>query len=267
MTIMEIILLVIGIIVFIASFRIPIKKEEALTSGQLDMAENEIEKIIKLKTDEIGAKLSDRIDETADNAVEKAERSMERMTNEKIMAINEYADTVLSDIHKNHEEVVFMYDMLNDKQVHLKNTVREAEQTVKSVTKKTQEVKEENDQMPQAEPEAFKPFVLPEDNKKTTNHIIESRKTGEEATKGTEGKKTTRKKSDGSGTKTKKQNVAVPEVLTTDNTDHEGTERNKNEEILRLHNAGKSNMAIAKELDMGVGEVKLVIDLFKGMQK
>ena len=41
----------------------------------------------------------------------------------------------------------------------------------------------------------------------------------------------------------------------------------RNEEIIRLHKAGKSNVAIAKELDMGVGEVKLVIGLFEGGKK
>ena len=40
---------------------------------------------------------------------------------------------------------------------------------------------------------------------------------------------------------------------------------NSNEEILRLHKEGKSNVVIAKELGLGVGEVKLVIDLFEGM--
>ena len=39
--------------------------------------------------------------------------------------------------------------------------------------------------------------------------------------------------------------------------------KNSNERILALHKAGKSNMAIAKELGLGIGEVKLVIDLFK----
>ena len=38
---------------------------------------------------------------------------------------------------------------------------------------------------------------------------------------------------------------------------------NNNDRILSLHKEGKSNMAIAKELDLGVGEVKLVLDLFK----
>ncbi len=38
--------------------------------------------------------------------------------------------------------------------------------------------------------------------------------------------------------------------------------RNSNEKIRELHKAGKSNMAIAKELGLGIGEVKLVLDLF-----
>ena len=41
---------------------------------------------------------------------------------------------------------------------------------------------------------------------------------------------------------------------------------NSNERILELHKAGKSNMAIAKELGLGIGEVKLVIDLYKGLR-
>ena len=38
--------------------------------------------------------------------------------------------------------------------------------------------------------------------------------------------------------------------------------KNKNDQIRKMHEEGKSNMAIAKELGLGVGEVKLVIDLF-----
>lgn len=41
--------------------------------------------------------------------------------------------------------------------------------------------------------------------------------------------------------------------------------RNSNEKILELHRQGKSNVAIAKELGLGVGEVKLVIELFKNL--
>ena len=57
-------------------------------------------------------------------------------------------------------------------------------------------------------------------------------------------------------TKTKKRSKkkAAPEVK-----EHV----NKNEKILSLHKEGKSNVEIAKILDCGLGEVKLVLGLFK----
>ena len=39
--------------------------------------------------------------------------------------------------------------------------------------------------------------------------------------------------------------------------------RNNNERILELFQQGRSTVAIARELGLGVGEVKLVIDLFR----
>ena len=43
-----------------------------------------------------------------------------------------------------------------------------------------------------------------------------------------------------------------------------GTNRNK--EILSLYKKGNSVLEISKALDMGQGEVKLVIDLFQGVK-
>ena len=39
---------------------------------------------------------------------------------------------------------------------------------------------------------------------------------------------------------------------------------NQNVRILQLHRAGKSDVAIAKELNCGLGEVRLVLGLYKG---
>ena len=44
----------------------------------------------------------------------------------------------------------------------------------------------------------------------------------------------------------------------------EEVKENNNDRILSLHKQGVSNVDIAKELGLGVGEVKLVISLFKG---
>lgn len=43
----------------------------------------------------------------------------------------------------------------------------------------------------------------------------------------------------------------------------DGQGRNYNDRIMELYKSGKSNVAIARELNLGVGEVKLVIDLYK----
>ncbi|MFW5632516.1 MAG: DUF6115 domain-containing protein [Acetivibrio ethanolgignens] len=45
----------------------------------------------------------------------------------------------------------------------------------------------------------------------------------------------------------------------------ERVEGNQNEQILRLYEAGKSILEISRELGLGQGEVKLVIDLFQGV--
>ena len=72
-------------------------------------------------------------------------------------------------------------------------------------------------------------------------------------------KSTTRKK-----TSKVKENEAPDLNIGTISSKKDGG-RNSNERILQLHNEGKSNVAIAKELGLGIGEVKLVIDLFEGM--
>ena len=71
----------------------------------------------------VRAQVQDKVEETSEDVVEKAERSLERLTNEKIMAVNEYSDTVLQEIHKNHEEAMFLYDMLNNKHAYIIDSV------------------------------------------------------------------------------------------------------------------------------------------------
>ena len=44
--------------------------------------------------------------------------------------------------------------------------------------------------------------------------------------------------------------------------DNNGDVSDVKTKVLKMHKAGKSNVAIAKELGLGVGEVQLFIDLF-----
>ena len=88
----EIVLLCLGEIAYIVSFIIPAKREK-LSKESLKEAEKEIKEISERVTEDAKEQIQDMVKETSDYGVEKTERAMERVCNEKIMAINEYSDT------------------------------------------------------------------------------------------------------------------------------------------------------------------------------
>ena len=276
MNITELILLIFGGIVFTVSFFLPSggKKEK---DGISKADEEEIKEIIGREVEEAKTQISDIVDETITYSMEKTERSMERLTNEKIMAVNEYSDTVLEQINKNHKEAVFLYDMLNDKHENLKSTVSEAvktasevKKTVKDAEVTAREAKEQaveiKEQIPAPVPEKeFVPIQVPRVEVTDGSATAEIEKEPEKPKR-----KTTRKvKTEASASKEEavdpeKTEKASKVDLSMAAPGKTGG-RNSNERILELHKAGKSNMAIAKELGLGIGEVKLVIDLFEGI--
>lgn len=212
----EILLVLAGIAICVISFRIPSNREDGLEETK-ELAKEEIKQLVNQELGHVKEHVEGTVDETITYAVEKTERFMDRMANEKIMAINEYSDTVMEDIHKNHTEVLFLYDMLNDKHENIKSTAVEVDKAVKEVNREVNELKDTINSVPE-------PKVIGEDN-----------------------------------------NTEEPVVPDVDLSFANIGVDNSNEEILRLHKEGKSNVAIAKELGLGVGEVKLVIDLFEGM--
>lgn len=292
MGIMEIVLIVLGAIVFVGSFLLPAgKKTDSESDNQ--MSEEVIHEMVEKEMEGAKTQIGDIVDETIIYAMEKTERSLDRLTNEKMLAVNEYSDTVLEEINKNHKEVVFLYDMLSDKHENLKSTVSEAtkmagevKQTVKdaeilakevesSVTKditaqKEAETTAKGEETAKAEPSEpeFTPikaekvellYPVPEwdDMQNASAPVQETGKAEPTGTK--EALSGQIKEADG---KEAEPSPAASEVEVTLNADGK---RNNNDRILEMHNAGRSNMAIAKELGLGIGEVKLVIDLFEGL--
>lgn len=126
---MEIVLLAAGAGAFIISFLIPGKSDKGQGEQQID--EELIRSIIDKEMADAKDRVTEVVDETLEYAVEKTERASERISNEKIMAISEYSETVLSDMNKAHQEVMFLYDMLNDKHNNLKETVKHVDKTAK----------------------------------------------------------------------------------------------------------------------------------------
>lgn len=121
----EIILIVIGIAIFLLGYLMPARRKDLDEEVQL-ISEDEVRKMVAAEVEHVKDKIADIVDETVNYSIEKTERAMERITNEKIMAVNEYSDTVLEEINKNHKEVVFLYDMLNDKHDNLMSSINEA---------------------------------------------------------------------------------------------------------------------------------------------
>lgn len=132
MTTMEIALLVIGVIIFVLSFVLPDSKEK---KSEIEIAaeREEVHRLVEQEIDGMKLRVNEATNDTVEYAVDKAERSLERVSNEKIMAVNEYAGTIIEEINKNHKEVMFLYDMLRDKQTDLTNAVREADAKVKEI--------------------------------------------------------------------------------------------------------------------------------------
>ncbi len=318
-----IILLVLGIAVFVLSFLLPAKSEE---EKEIEFSEDLIRDMVGKEVEGAKSQLNDIVDETINYAMEKTERSIDRLTNEKMMAVNEYSDTVLTEINKNHKEVVFLYDMLNDKHENLKDTVSEIDKKASEAKQAVMDAKiaamETTEQIEVAREQAMEAIPAyggeikmsaierlkasqksrtdsDEDSAETvtldeTDNSFEPfsseklQKVEVVAEKPTRRKRTTKPKvreeavsfsEDSDNRVGGELDIIQSETDGNQNIRKEGPNlnlgtdgvgqtlggRNNKDKILELHEAGKSNVAIAKDLGLGIGEVNLVINLYEGM--
>lgn len=290
MSTLEIVLLVAGAVIFIISFLLPGGKPGEAGENK-ELVREDIKEMIAEEIGQMKDHVDDVVGESIDYAVEKTERSLERLSNEKIMAVNEYSDTVLEEINRNHKEVMFLYDMLNDKHQNIKETINEMSKAVKEAEESLKQKSKESDEI------IIKPYV-PEniaDNSKNKEGVFRTINgpkipkpplkqspemngpagigSGVGAIRGRNGE-------DGRNLQGKSadRQEEVPALSAVHNSPDNGTGmeisfiqdaavngHNFNDRILELHKQGKSKVSIAKELGLGVGEVKLVIDLYKGI--
>lgn len=233
MTGLQIAMIMIGIVCLIGSFFVSEKLSKADLEEMKKMSDEEIKDIIDSKMQEAASQIDERLQEKVDLATAQMERSGEKETNEKIMAISEYSDTVLSSMNKSHDEIVFLYDMLNEKQERvtelmkeltlMQSAVAQMEETLDDKLLKTGVSMEEDAEVLQQEnPDA-----------------IEPKQTLEEAFR----------------TQVSSNDAGLDE------------EPQQNEQILSLYREGMSEVDIAKQLGRGLGEIKLVLGLFGEEQK
>ena len=131
MIILELGLLAIGAILVIASFFLTEKLSQKDLNKMSELSEREIRTILEREMKKAEGEIQDTIDEAVDGSIMKVERSLDKETNEKIMAIHEYSDTVMQDMNKTHDEILFLYSMMNDRHDELNQKAGELNDLLK----------------------------------------------------------------------------------------------------------------------------------------
>ena len=303
MVAIEIILIIVGIICVIVSLVMNFDNKEDNTGSDIPSELSEEQK------NKIKQQIDKMIDEQISGVAEKTEASLDKISNTKILEMNEYAESVLGEINRNHNETVFLYDMLNEKAKEIKSTVKDVNNTKRQVEKIHAEVKNSEENAvcePDRTDDGKEPaYEQAEHSDKNTKDIAKERlaalvkKSNERARtedgtpkrnvqaekleNKTTAKTTTAKTATDKTATAKKTETKQPAKKTTKQTTKQSagkaqdTEKNtdaadiqldpgltNNEKILKLDSMGASVKDIAKQLNLGVGEVKLVIDLYKG---
>ena len=218
----------------IASFFITEKLSSSELKELSDLSTEEMQKILERSLNDAQVKVDNMVDQVIDHSIEKSmeivERALDKETNEKMRVLTEYSDTVLESINKTHNEVMFLYSMLNDKHSELTKYAGNLAQLAIHLEELEQNVE------------------------RTLSESDEIIQKAQEA----------RQIQQVSATLT--ESVAEEVVLESEEAEPETQEEeqvNHNQLILEKYKDGKSAIEIARELGLGVGEVRLVIGLFR----
>lgn len=232
-----IVVMVIGFALIFVSFAFAEKlAEEKEISARVVKIPKELTQEQKEKIDKL---IRDYMDNQVDGKLDDIENRLSEIVNQKTLALGDYAVSVNEEIDRNHKEVVFLYDMLSEKQKEIMTTVNMVDEYKKEIAVMVQEQAAQNlvrETMPAAEPETVAEEAEPE----MEEAPAEAPMTEDETADLEEG-----------------MEQADAELEDVDNKDM----------ILEMHKAGLSILEIAKHLGLGVGEVKLVVDLYQGEAK
>lgn len=213
---LEWIVIGIGIVFIIVSYII--SEKLCVDKNEVSSTEN-FEDVLSAQK----VKLEISIKETLDDV----EGKLCKLSNEKIMAVNEYGETILEQIHKNHSEVVFLYSMLNEKEAELKKLLAQAH--------------------------GFKNDIIEEKLEEKLEEKIEEKR------------------------EDKSEDIKNDEMIRVDCMEESEVEErnfltedekieymNRRKRIIDLHEQGYSVLQISQQLDMGQGEVQLIVNFYSG---
>lgn len=244
MTVMGIVLLIAGALLFIASFIVSDRGQDGMKNSRAMGLK--LDRMIDERVEQVKGRLSDVAAAAREEEEIRAKRELERLTNEKIMAIEDYSKVVMDEIEKNHQEVMFLYDMLDNKSSDIKNTIRKAD----AVRKETESVFREGEA---------------EDSREPIRELLYS----EEEPKNQSGMDRLRSAINSLGGGRIDDTEAPYDTALNPSADHneeesssDNSEKSRNDRVLEMKRSGMDNVDIAKTLNIGVGEVNLITDLF-----
>lgn len=239
MTGVEWMLLLIGAVFMIGSFFVTEKLSPSELNHIAELSEDELKKIIERGMNNAKGRIDDQIEEQLDASMEKVDRALEKETNDKIMAISDYSDTVLESMNKTHNEIMFLYSMLNDKHTELTGMVSDLQRLAADVRSLEEGFKVQTmAEMPAvSQPQEADVRIMPAASPAVNAGSVIAEET-------------------------------APAVSKTESVQEEPQKQSERasvqQQILSLHNEGLTDVQIARKLGMGIGEVRLVIGLYRG---
>lgn len=287
MTVSVVVMIIIGLILSIASFFISekmTKKEDSFNVDLLTVDENYEFSERELRI--IRRKIEDVIANQAKDILYETNESLSNMANEKTLALGDYAVAVCEEIEKNHKEVMFLYSMLDDKQKEIMNTVKtvdEVNREVKDTISKARHITVSVEDLRAGDVEKENPSEKKLSAIDQLTALSKKKKEMDSVqTHAVEPAEELSMPETVSDEEIEKE-LAVTEPLEEpdvndmfaelDETELDFDEvleeefkdsENSNDIILQMYKKGSSIIDIAKQLGLGVGEVKLVIDLYQG---
>lgn len=227
MVAVEVVLIIIGVVFLVGSFFLTEKLSQKDLEHISLMSEADLKHIAEKQVKSIKSQVEESVEEIIDESLEITKRGLEKETNNKIMAVSEYSDTVMETMNKTHNEIMFLYSMLNDKHTETAELVGDLQKYAKQISEFDMD-------------EAMSKFDV------VTGAIANADKTASVM---------------------QMANTNNIEETLSDNSqvsDAVGVEKlqNKNEQILLLYKEGMNEVEIAKKLDCGLGEVRLVLGLY-----
>lgn len=288
MTVWEILLLIAGfacvcLSFFVARGREAAQPDDAETQGTSDVWTEKEEQMIRERVTQL-------VEERQNELLEAAQDQMNHLCNDKIMAIDEFSQQLLEKIESNHREVVFMYNMLTEKEKEIKKVitapvVREAKagQEEKSAVKKpagkpasAPAVKKPAvSEQPEApvRPAALSPAASPKPAPAAVPKQVQSAAVKPAASPKPEAVKQSAVSPNPTVPSERIEPVVEPVAMPAVEPAGQETVSVKNVSgdinlrIQKMYREGKSILEISKELDIGQGEVQLVIALYGGRRR